>query len=183
MWGTARRQSLSVRPTEELKLPRLPSSSEEPCFVCQRTNSSKHTTHSKWNNLNSPITIKEIKLIIKNLPKEESPGPDRFIREFYQMFQELTQSLWKTQDHVKNPASPWCKNQKCSVLVLVTQSCPTLCDPMDCSPPGSCIHEIFQARILEWVAISFCRGSSQPRDRTQVSRIVDRLYQKQHCQK
>ena len=37
----------------------------------------------------------------------------------------------------------------------VAQSCPTLCDPMDCSPPGSSIHGIFQARILEWVAISF----------------------------
>ena len=54
----------------------------------------------------------------------------------------------------------------------VTQSYPTLCDPMDCSPPGSSIHWILQARILEWVAISFSRGSSQPRDRTQVSRIA-----------
>ena len=42
----------------------------------------------------------------------------------------------------------------------VTQSCPTFCDPMDCSPPGSSVHGIFQARILEWVAISFSRGSS-----------------------
>ena len=42
----------------------------------------------------------------------------------------------------------------------VTQSCPTLCDPVDCSPPDSSIHRIFQARILEWVAISFSRGSS-----------------------
>jgi len=42
----------------------------------------------------------------------------------------------------------------------VTQSCLTLCDPMDCNPPGSSIHGIFQARILEWVAISFSRGSS-----------------------
>ena len=50
--------------------------------------------------------------------------------------------------------------------MLVTQSCPTLGDPMDRSPPGSPVHETFQARILEWVAISFSRGSSQPRDRT-----------------
>ena len=47
--------------------------------------------------------------------------------------------------------------------VLVTQSCPTLCHPMDCSPPGSSVHGIFQARILEWVDIPFSRGSSQPR--------------------
>ena len=46
----------------------------------------------------------------------------------------------------------------------VAQSCLTLCDPMDCSPPGSSVHGILQARILEWVAISFSRGSSQPRD-------------------
>ena len=52
------------------------------------------------------------------------------------------------------------------ISVLVTQLCLTLCDLMDCSPSGSCVHEIFQARILEWVAISFSRGSSWPRDQT-----------------
>ena len=46
----------------------------------------------------------------------------------------------------------------------VTQSYPTLCDPIDCSLPGSSVHEIFQATVLEWIAISFSRGSFQPRD-------------------
>ena len=46
------------------------------------------------------------------------------------------------------------------------------CDPMDCSPPGSSVHGIFQAGILEWVAMPFSRGSSQPRDQTQVSRVA-----------
>ena len=55
----------------------------------------------------------------------------------------------------------------------VAQSCPTLCDPIDCSLPGSSVHGIFQAIVLEWIAISFSRGSSRPRDRTQVSHIVD----------
>ena len=55
------------------------------------------------------------------------------------------------------------------------QSCLPLCNAMDCSPPGSSAHGIFQARILEWVAISFSRGSSQPRDRTHVFCIADRL--------
>ena len=50
----------------------------------------------------------------------------------------------------------------------------TLCDPVGCNPPGSPVHGIFPARILEWVAISFSRGSSWPRDRTQVSRTVGR---------
>ena len=55
------------------------------------------------------------------------------------------------------------------------QSCPTLCDPMDCSPPDSSVHGILQARILEWVAISFSRGSSQPRDWTRVSCICRQM--------
>ena len=58
------------------------------------------------------------------------------------------------------------------VKVLVAQSCPTLCDPMDCSLPGSSAHGVLQARILDWVAIPFSRGSSQPRDQTQVSHIA-----------
>ena len=49
------------------------------------------------------------------------------------------------------------------LCVLLLQSCPTLSDPMDCSPPGSSVHGILQARILEWVAIPFFRGSSNPR--------------------
>ena len=58
----------------------------------------------------------------------------------------------------------------------VTQSCLTLCDPMDCSLPGSSVHGIFQAIVLEWIAISFSRVSSQPRARTRVSHIVDRRF-------
>ena len=58
----------------------------------------------------------------------------------------------------------------------VAQSCPTLWDPMNYSLPGSSIHGIFQARVLEWVVISFSRGSSRPRDRTQVSHIVGRCF-------
>ena len=51
------------------------------------------------------------------------------------------------------------------------QSCLTFCNHMDCSPPGSSVHGILQKRIMEWVAISSSRGSSQPRDRTHVSCI------------
>ena len=63
-----------------------------------------------------------------------------------------------------------------SVEVLVTQSCPTLCDPMDCNLPGSSVHGILQARTLEWVAIPFSRGSFQPKDWTQVSCIAGRFF-------
>ena len=58
----------------------------------------------------------------------------------------------------------------------VTQSCLTLCDSMDCNLPGSSILGILQARILEWVAIFFSRGSSQPRDQIQVSHIAGRFF-------
>ena len=57
-----------------------------------------------------------------------------------------------------------------------SQSCPTLCNPVNCSLPGFSIHGIFQAKVLKWVAISFSSGSSQPRDRTQVSHIVGRHF-------
>ena len=62
------------------------------------------------------------------------------------------------------------------VKVLVVQLCPTLCDSMDCSLSGSSVHGIVQARILEWVAIPFSRGCSQPRDQTWVSCIAGRFF-------
>ena len=65
-----------------------------------------------------------------------------------------------------------CHKQVCEVA----QSCPILCSPMDCSLPSFSVHGIFQAIILKWVAISFSRGSSWPRDRTQVSRIAGRRF-------
>ena len=66
--------------------------------------------------------------------------------------------------------------QSAQVVLMCTQSCLTLCNPMDCSLPGSSTHGISQARILEWVAISSFRGSSQPSDRTQVSHIASKLF-------
>ena len=67
-------------------------------------------------------------------------------------------------------------NMAIHMYVLVTQLCLTLCDPMDYSPPGSSVHGILQARILESVTISFSRGSSWPRDRTQVSCIAGKFF-------
>ena len=58
---------------------------------------------------------------------------------------------------------------------VCAQSCLTLCNVIDCTPPGSSVHGILQARIMEWVAIPFSRVSSQPRDWTQVSRIAGRI--------
>ena len=69
-----------------------------------------------------------------------------------------------------------CKTYACVYVCSVTELCPNLCDPMDCSPPGSSVHRILQARILEWVAISCSRISSRPRNRTQVSCIAGRVF-------
>ena len=60
--------------------------------------------------------------------------------------------------------------------VKVTHACLTLCEPMGCSLLGSSVHRILQARILEWVAIPFSRGSSQLRDQIQVSCIAGRFF-------
>ena len=69
-----------------------------------------------------------------------------------------------------------CMNWHVCMCVLVTQLCLTLYDPVDCSPPGFSVREILQARILEQFAISFSRGSSQPRNRTQDCCIADRFF-------
>ena len=62
------------------------------------------------------------------------------------------------------------------VKVKVAQSCLTLCDAMDCSLPGSSVHGILQARILEWVAMPFSRGSSGSRDQTRVSCTAGKFF-------
>ena len=88
------------------------------------------------------------------------------------LFQE-----WREETQTIQPPIKYVTQlERKKVKVLVTQSCLTLCDTMDCSPPGSSVHGILQARILEWVAISFSRGSSQPRDWTQVSCIAGRRF-------
>ena len=80
-------------------------------------------------------------------------------------------SLTSVTSSINSSPLPLC----CAVLCLVAQLCLTLCDPMDCSPLGSSVHEVSQARLLEWVALPSSRGSSQPRDRIQVSCIAGRF--------
>ena len=67
-------------------------------------------------------------------------------------------------------------NVRVKVKGLVPQSRPTLCHPIDCSLPDSSVQEILQARIVEWIPMPFFRGSSQPRDRTQVSYIAGKFF-------
>ena len=87
----------------------------------------------------------------------------------------LLQGIFPTE--ASNLGLPHCRQilYHLSHQVKWLRAYPTLANPMDFSPPSSSIHGISQARILEWVAISFSRGSSQPRDRTWVSCIAVRL--------
>ena len=84
----------------------------------------------------------------------------------------LAQWMWRATSGATEEAAHWprcccgCCVHECSV----THSCPTLWDPMDYSSPGSSVHRILQVRILEWVPISYFRGSSRPRDGTSISR-------------
>ena len=71
---------------------------------------------------------------------------------------------------------PHVRNVPKGTCFSVTKSRPTLCDPMDCSLSGSSVHEISQAGILEWITISFSKGSSQPRDRTHISCMAGRFF-------
>ena len=71
---------------------------------------------------------------------------------------------WITREPLIFP----CTVQYIQVCAKLLQLCPTLCDLMDCSPAGSSVHEILQARILEWIAMPSSKGSSRPRDKTQV---------------
>ena len=87
----------------------------------------------------------------------------------------MDRGVWWATVHRVAKSQMWMSDWKKSESE-VTQSCLTLCDPMDCSPPGSSTHGTFQARVLEWIAISFSRGSSQPRDRTRVSCTVGRCF-------
>ena len=72
-----------------------------------------------------------------------------------------------------DPFVPWFLNNfyQCAVCANSLQSCPTLCTPMNCTPLGAFVHGILQARMLEWVAMPFSRGSSQSRDRTHISYV------------
>ena len=85
----------------------------------------------------------------------------------------MTPALAGTFFTTEPPGKPICIYLTC---VLVAQSCPTLCDPMDCSLPGFSVYGILQARIPEWIAILFSRGTSQPRDPNLVSCIVGRFF-------
>ena len=88
-------------------------------------------------------------------------------RLFFSHIRNLEQAV----STLVNSTAQWNQGSRlgCVPVYLVTQSCLTLCNPIHCSLPGFSVHGLLQARVLEWVAFSSSRGSSWPRDQTQVS--------------
>ena len=84
-----------------------------------------------------------------------------------------THAFLQRSSPVREPHRKLCTEDQISMCQLTVPSrdqlCPALCNPVDCSQPGSSVHGIFQRRILEWVVISYSRGCSRPRDWSQVS--------------
>ena len=147
-------------------------------FLLQQT----HLANSLLYPANSPCFKNEVMLYLYDLHLLDSY--EHFMNSFKHF---LNFKITDSEEVVKEvlcphpPVSPsgdllpW----YCVYMYIVSelaQSCPTRSDPMGCSLPGSSVHGIFQARVLESVAISFSRGSSRPRDQTWVSRIVDRRF-------
>ena len=102
------------------------------------------------------------------------------LSRFFIAFLPSSKCLWISWLH--SPSAVILEPKKIKYMVyvcaymLVAQSCLTLCDPMDCSLPGSSVHGILQTRLLQWVFIPFSRGSFRPRDWTWVSYIVGRFF-------
>ena len=116
-------------------------------------------------------TVNSKRTEIISIFNSAAPEPSMMLAHS-QMLSVCWMNEWKRGQHPLDRnhmgTSPYCKCPQCC---LAGKSCPTLCDPTDCSPPGSSVHGISQARILECVAISFSRGSSQHRNWTHISCI------------
>ena len=98
------------------------------------------------------------------LKKQDALCSSILFNAMFKRLKSVFQEMRAREDISRRKIILWCVVGRillkaCAVLCLVTQSCPAVCNPMDCCRPGSSIHRIFQARILEWVAISFSRGS------------------------
>ena len=120
--------------------------------------------HEKRENMNRQITSTKVLSTIKYLPTNKSPGPDGFTGEFYQIFGEEVRSIFlKFFQKIAEGGTLPNSFYKATITLIPyncdtaksPQSCPTPSDPMDCSLPGSSVHGIFQARVLEWGAIAF----------------------------
>ena len=120
--------------------------------------------HSAWKQLilalGSSVSDSTLQTLFHSKEKSNTPS----------LLRKFTVWCWDSKQHWSNCIWEWGVKLKChefrgcqsNCCCLIAKLCPTLWNPMDCSPPGSSVHGISQARILEWVAISFSRESSRP---------------------
>ena len=151
-----------------------------------------HGLYSPWNSLDQNIGVHSLSLVQGIFPTQGSnPGLSHCRWILYQLSHKGSPKYWSgwpflSPRDLSDPgielrssalqvdslqSEPWRNPKMQWGEVKVAQSCPTLCDPMDYT-----VHEILQARTLEWVVFPFSRGSSQPRDWTQVSHIAGRFF-------
>ena len=109
------------------------------------------------------------------IKKAERQRIDAFELWYWRRLLRVPWTARRSNHSILKEISPGCSLEVKSESE-VAQSCLTLCNPMDCSLPYSSLHGILHERVLEWVSISFSRGSSRPRDRTWVSRIPGRRF-------
>ena len=126
--------------------------------------------------LEPDILEHEVKWTLGSITMNKANGGDGILAELFLILKDdaIKELYWICQQIKMLIFIPILK--KVQVKVLVTHSCPTLCDRMDSSPPDSSVHRILQERILEWVSISFFRELSHPRDQTQVSHIAGKFF-------
>ena len=131
-----------------------------------------HTSSSTWcaMSIQHSLPLGSLRLVPLLLDSGEQTANLRPTRQRGYLHSQKDSKRWESKIH---------KTVVTLVHAKLLQSCLTLCDPMDCSPPGPSVHGILQARILEWVAMPSSRGSSPPRDRTHIpydSCIAGRLF-------
>ena len=97
------------------------------------------------------------------------------LQDFLLFKRKLSILFWRQITSIVHPLF-WGPDVLLFCCCLIAKLCLTLCDPMDCSLPGSSVHGILQARVLEWVAMLSSRASSQPRDQTWVSCMAGRFF-------
>ena len=139
--------------------------------IIQTANREKSLEKTNW--ILTHLSAEVTHIISAQTPQSRtSPWPIQLQKRCWEV--QSSSRLWALTD------SPKMRKQKANyeslwtVIVFVcggggAHLCPTLCDPMDYSPPGSSVHGILQARKLEWIASPFSRGSSRPRDQTHIS--------------
>ena len=156
------------------KMAGIENNKEKLCWSLIRSSMSWFITPWKWKSLSlvqlfaTPWTIES-----RNSPGQNTGAGSCSLLQGSSQPRDQTQVSCIAGEFFNSCATREAQNKSESEIA---QSCLTLCDPTDCSLPGSSVHGIFHARVLEWVAISFSRGSSQPRDWTWVLHAAGRCF-------